>query len=361
VPGVSPDRSIERVSAVVCNYQGELYLEACLRAILAQPGIDQVIVVDDASTDGSVRLVRERFAQVEVHVLARNRGPGAVRNAGMRAARNRWVLAVDNDVVLGAGVLARLRAALAADDGAALAQPRSLVADEPERVHYDGGALHYVGLYSLRNFYRPKARAEGRGVVPSDALIALCALVDREALLGVGGYDEALFYLMEDLDLAARLRLSGWRLLSVEEAEVLHKGGTAGLSFRAGEYPERRAYLHARNRWLVLAKVQSARTLLVAAPGILLYEAVFTAFALVQGQLGAQLRGKRDALVMLGGALDRRRAVQRSRAVRDRDLWVGGPLTISPALLASPAKRACVRALDWALRAWWWIVRPLAG
>src|SRR5262249_36806372 len=98
---------IAAVSAVVCNYNGERYLEDCLRAVLAQEP-DEVLVVDDASTDGSVALVRARFPAVEVLVLDRNRGPCAARNAGMRAARQRWVLAVDNDAVLEPDVLAKL-------------------------------------------------------------------------------------------------------------------------------------------------------------------------------------------------------------------------------------------------------------
>lgn len=364
-----PDASDWRrgpVSAVVINYQGADYLPDCLEALAAlDPGPDEVIVVDDGSTDGSLALLAARFPGVRALPLGTNRGPCAARNAGLAAARHRAVLLVDNDAVPRPDVLGKLRAALAARPDACAAQPRSVVFDEPSTVHYDGARLHYAGLLALRNFYRPLAEAEGTGVVDVDGLVALTALVDRDVVLAAGGFDEELFYLMEDYDLALRLRIAGHALLSVEDALVLHRGGTPGLSLRAARegprYPVRRAYYHARNRWLILAKCHALRTLVLTAPALALYELVWLAFAAAKGNLGPTLRGKLDALRRLPGLRARRRAVQAARRTRDRDLLVGGPLTLTPHLVAKPAARALAGALDLALRAWWGLVRPLCG
>ncbi len=351
---------IPAVSAVVCNYNGEGYLTECLESVCAQ-GVDEVIVVDDASSDGSVALVRRRFPAVRVVQLEQNRGPCAARNAGMRAARNRWVLAVDNDAVLEPDVLAKLRAALEADPQACLAQTRSVYFDEPTRVHYDGGGFHYLGLIALRNAHTPVSAAEGMGVVAADALVAICALLDREVVLALDGYDEELFYLAEDLDLSLRLRLAGEHLLSVEDALVRHRGGTAGLSFRGGGYPRRRVYLHARNRRRILVKCYRARTLLLILPAFALYECVWLLFALRQGELGALLAGRLAFLRGLPSTLRARRAQQARRRVPDREVLVGGPLTLSPALLAGGRARGAARLLDRLFRAWWRLVRPLCG
>jgi GT2 family glycosyltransferase len=361
IPTVDRARRIPGVSAVVCNYQGRDYLEECLRSVLAQEGVDEVVVVDDASTDGSTELVRERFPEVRVLRMAQNSGPCAARNAGMRAARWPFVLAVDNDAILEPGVARKLCAALEARPDCVAAQVRSVLHAEPGRVHYDGAAFHFVGLLSLRNFYRPLAEAEGSGVVEVDALVAICTLLDRDAVLAAGGYDEEFFYLAEDYELSLRLRLQGARLLAVEDALVRHRGGTAGLSFRGGGYPERRVFLHSRNRWRILAKLYSGRTLLAIAPALLLYESVWLLFVLRQGYLRAHLSGKRDFLRELPRLLRLRRGLAPLRRVRDRVLLVGGPLTFSPALVASGPARAAAGALDLLLRAWWWIARPLAG
>jgi len=233
--------------------------------------------------------------------------------------------------------------------------------DEPGRVHYDGGGFHYLGLIALRNFYTPLAEAEGEGVVPADALVAICALLDRDLVLSLGGYDEELFYLAEDLDLSLRLRLAGERLLSVEDALVRHRGGTAGLSFRGGDYPRRRVFLHARNRRRILLKCYRLRTLLLILPAFGLYELVWVLFALRKGELGAQVAGRIAFLRSLPGVLRARRSVQAQRRVPDRELLVGGPLVLSPGIVAGAGARRAAAWLDRCLRAWWALVRPLAG
>jgi len=352
---------IRGVSAVVCNFNGEHYLEDCLRAIEAQAGVDEILLVDDASTDGSVALVRERFPGVRVLELETNSGPCVARNAGMRAARHPFVLAVDNDAILRPDVVQKLRAALEDHPHCALAQPRSVVHDDPERIHYDSGSFHYVGLLALRNFYTRVAEAEGEGVVEVDVLIGICALMDKQVVLASGGYDEAFFYLSEDYDLAYRLRMQGVRLLSVEDAIVLHRGGTAGLSFRGGGYPERRAFLHSRNRWRILVKCYAARTLIVAAPGILVYELVWLLFMLKSRHFRSYLSGKRAFFEQLRDTLQQRDELQARRTVSDRELLVGGPLTLSPSLVESPLSAFAARCLDRVLRAWWFLVRRVAG
>jgi GT2 family glycosyltransferase len=262
-------------------------------------------------------------------------------------------------------VLGRLRAALAERTDAVAVPPRSVVFEDPGRVHYDSGRFHYAGVMSLRNFFVPLAEAEGEGVVDVDGLVALTALVDREAVGTAGGFDESLFYLMEDYELSLRLRLRGGAILAVEDALVGHKGGTAGLSFReereGARYPGRRAYYHSRNRLMILAKNHRLRTLVFTAPALLLYELVWLGFSALKGNLLPTLSGKVGFLAQLPGVLQARRDVQRTRVVRDRDLLVGGPLTLTPQLVAKPVARSLVRGLDAALRAWWALVRPLCG
>lgn len=356
-------RALGPVSVVVVNWNGERYLDACLASVAAlHGGVAEVLVVDNASTDGSLALLRERHPSVRLVRLERNEGPAPARNAGMRAAANRWILALDNDAVLATDVLDKLAAAAAGTPGIAIAQPRSVFHADPGRVHYDGGAFHYVGLISLRNFYRPLAEAQGAGTLDVDCAVAVALLLDRNAVLEAGGYDEDYFILFEDLDLSYRLRALGRRIVSVEDAIVLHQSGTPGISFREGpNYPGSRVYYHSRNRWLFLAKDFRARTILVALPGLVLYEAVWLAFSVLSGGTGAWLRGKRDFFGLLPRVCEKRRAFQSTRRVRDRELLAGGPLTVTPAVRSSSWKRAVLGGLDWALRAWWGIARRLAG
>jgi len=360
------------VTVVVCNYNGEEHLPPCLTALRGMRGeVTETIVVDNASTDGSRELVARDFPEVRVLALEENDGPSAARNAGMRAASTPLVLALDNDVVVGEDTLERLLAARE-ESGAVLLEPRSVLDSEPERVHYDAGELHYCGLIALRNFYRPisevtaevtaevAADAEGPAVVEVGCAVALCLLVDRERVLELGGYDERYFILFEDNDLSYRLRAAGERIASVPGAVVRHRAGTAGISFREGpSYPSRRVFLHARNRWLLLAKNHAAATLLLSAPGLVLYELVSFAFALGSGHPIAWLHGKLAALAQVPGLLAERRRVQRGRRVPDRELLVGGPLTVTPAVAASAAKRGLLRGTNAGLEFAWRIARSL--
>jgi GT2 family glycosyltransferase len=355
-----PLRDLGPISAVVCNFQGEAYLPECLQSLLALGDqLDEIVVVDDGSSDGSLALLARDYPSVQVVALATNGGPCRARNEGLARARNRWVLAVDNDAVLDRDVLSKLRQALEQDPQAVLAQPRSVLHHEPTRVHYDGGRFHYVGLFVLRNFYRPLAEAEGQGTVEVDGYISICGLMDRRRILELGGFDEALFILFEDFDLSWRLRLAGERLLSVEDALVRHKSGTPGISFRVGDYPQRRAFFHSRNRWMVMLKCHSGWTLLVSLPGVLIYEAAWLAFTLKAGHFKSYAQGKLAFFKHLPRTLANRRVVQRSRRLPDSQLLVGGPLTLSPQLIVNKGGAGAARCLSRALSAWWHVMRHL--
>ena len=106
---------------MVVNFEGEAYLEACIRSLQAQSlPIAELIVVENASTDGSLNLLNSQFRGVEIVRMVENVGACTARNVGMRAAKYRWVLLVDNDVVLAEDTLEHLAAAVSAEDGAVM-------------------------------------------------------------------------------------------------------------------------------------------------------------------------------------------------------------------------------------------------
>lgn len=357
----APRATLGPISAVVCNFNGEEHLPPCLSALRTQTRpLAGVLVVDNASSDSSRELVARDFPEVRVLALERNDGPCPARNRGLELVEGEWTLLVDNDAVLAPDALEKLEQAALAHPAAVLLQPRSVVDSDPSVVHYDGGALHYCGLFSLRNFFRPLEHAEGRGVVEVGGAIAVALLVRRDVLLELGGFDPAYFVLFEDLDLSMRLRLRGHTLLSVEDALCRHRGGTAGISFRGRtDYPERRAFLHSRNRFVHLLKNHALPTLVLSAPAILLYELAWAAFTARSGTFGAYFRGKWAFFTALGPTLRARARVQASRRVRDRDLLVGGPLTVAPQLARGGLPGTGLRLLNGALELWWRLIRPL--
>lgn len=347
------------ISAVVVNYQGEAYLQACIDSIKAlDHDVAEIVVVENASTDGSLNVLNTHFREVEILRMKDNVGACTARNVGMRAAKYRWVLLVDNDVVMEPDTLTKLSAAVVANPGVVMAQPRSVYKADPSRVHYDGGDLHYAGLIRLQNFGADLGQAEGKGLEPRpiDVAISLCLLVDKKEVIESGGFDESFFILFEDLDLSHRLRLAGHGVLHVPAAIVHHDAGTPGISFREDDsYPARRVFFHSRNRWLYMGKCFRLWTLFVSLPGLLLYELAWVAFSGKQGHLGAWWRGKRAFFKLFPEVRRKRRSIQRRRKVGDRGLFVGGPLTLSPGLATS--RGLSVRILDGCLRLWWALCR----
>ena len=286
-----------QISAVVCNYNGMAYLERCLQALVdLGDALAEILVVDNLSTDASRAFVRERFPDVRLLEMEDNGGPSKARNAGYRAARCRWVLTLDNDAIVTPELLPRLVEAAQDPRQPVILQPRSVFANERDRVHYDGGFLHYAGLICLRNFYTPVPQAEGEGIEEVDVAIAVCLLMDTQRVLELGGYEERYFILFEDLDLSMRLRRAGETILSVEDAIVLHDEGTAGISFRDGpQYPAQRVFLHSRNRWLYLHALPSlAHPVAVSAPGLALVRVLLA-------RLCAQAGGSRGLVPWASG------------------------------------------------------------
>ena len=351
------------VAAAVCNFQGEQHLVHCLDSLLAQTRpLASITVYDNASSDGSERVVRERYPGVRWVAMGANRGPCPARNRGLQEAAGEWVLLVDNDAVLAPDVVAKLVAAARERPGSALVQPRSVFDSDPDVVHYDGGSFHYVGLFSLRNFGVPALQAEGARVEGVDGAVSVVLLAERAAVLEAGAFDERYFVLFEDLDLSWRLRVRGRTIWSVEDALVRHRGGTAGISFRGSVgYPRRRAFLHSRNRWMFLVECLRWRTLIASLPGLAAYELAWTLFALRTGTILGLLEGKVDFVRELPASLRKRKQVERSRRARDRDLLVGGPLTISPNLRGAGAASGVLRALDGWLAWWWGVARRFSG
>jgi GT2 family glycosyltransferase len=352
----------EPITATVVNYNGVNAIEACLHSLQnLEPPPNEIIVVDDASQDGSRELVQERFPSVKLVPLPENLGPCVARNRGLMEARTRLVFQVDGDVIVAKDAVFELERALRERPLTVLAQPRVLFDSDRSRIHYDGAFFHFVGVMTLRHFYARVEDADSE-VLEVDAAISAALLVDREEVLSVGGYDPTFFILYEDHDLSYRLRLRGKRIIIVPSAVVYHKEGTAGLSYRKGpRYPSRRIQLQNRNRWIVLYKNHSTSTLLLSLPAVILFELVWFFFALRQRAALSYFRGKGEALLLLPKLRAARKDIQKSRRVPDRELLCARPLTFTPLIERGPVGRFFERLLNACLRGWWALVRRFVG
>ena len=347
------------LSVCVINYQGADCIPSTLEAIrnmTAPPR--EILVIDNASTDGGPELIARDFPECKLVRLAENVGPAGARNVGFRAAREDLILFVDNDVAVAPETPHELARALHDDLAAALAMPRVLYDHDPETIQYDGAGSHFIGLMRLENENRPAGSVAER-CRRIQSLVTACFLIDRERWGREDPFDERFVYLLEDHDLGYRARMYGHAVLSVP-ATCLHGEGTEGLSLRrAGRYSDVRIRNVMRNRWIVLLKNYQARTLLVLGPFLLLFEIFLLAGAARKRWLGHWAAAWREILVSWRSILADRRKVQGRRRTPDREILTGGPLPFSTFLLEGPLDRAAGRLLNYVGRVYWAVASRL--
>jgi len=346
------------ITLCIVNYNGAQYLIDALHAAMTQAGgFAEILLVDNASGDDSLRIVRTEFPQVRVLALADNKGPGAARNAGFTAASCDLILFQDNDVRLQPGCASLLRSLLHEQSGALLVAPRVLYESTPEVIQYDSANCHFLGLMTLRNADRLVTQTEAASS-PTTSLVTACFLIDRRRWTGSAPFDEDFVFNLEDHDFGVRANLRGLQTWIEPRAIVRHGEGTSGLSYRPGHaISSRRMYYLIRNRWLIIGKSYALRTLVLLSPVLLLYE-VFQLLGLIRkGWLREWWQALSSVLRNLPLLHEKRRAVQASRKTPDRLLLQPGPLPLTVAVRSGRPEKLAIALMERIANGYWKIVR----
>jgi GT2 family glycosyltransferase/glycosyltransferase involved in cell wall biosynthesis len=317
------------VSTVIVNRERRELLKMCLRSLeRALARVDEeteLIVVDNGSSDGSVELVRELFAQVKLVTLDRNEGFAGGVAAGIAAAKGEWIAVFNNDTTVEPEAVAVMLQAGRSDErvGAVAAQMR--FADRRDVLNSAGLELDRLGIAADR-LVGSRVR-DDHSSEPHEVFGATggAALFRRQMLDQVGGFDKSFFAYFEDVDLAWRARAHGWRALYAPRAIVYHHH-----SATARHGSPAKLYFVGRNRVRTLAKNATTPLLLRSAPRMVLYDVGYVVFASVSARTLAPLQGRFQGLrewrryrrrgarhrraVELGDPLGFRRALRRHRA-----------------------------------------------
>jgi GT2 family glycosyltransferase/glycosyltransferase involved in cell wall biosynthesis len=289
--GASMPRTGVAVSAIIVNHERRDLLSSCLHSLERALGVveddTEMIVVDNGSADGSAELVRERFPDVKVIALDRNEGFAGGVSRGIAAARGDWIAVFNNDTTVEPDAVAVMldAARLDARVGAVAAQMR--FADQRDVLNSAGLELDRLGIAADRLVGTRVAAEADRGPYEVFGATGGAALLRREMLDQVGGFDESYFAFFEDADLAWRAHSHGWRALYAPKAVVYHHH-----SATAQHGSPAKLYLVGRNRIRTLAKNATVGMLLVNGPGMLAYDCAYVIFASVSGRTLAPLRGR---------------------------------------------------------------------
>jgi len=236
------------VSYCVVNTEGRELLLRCLDAIAAEQATlgfaTEVLVLDNASGDGSAGAARRHPATDELIALDRRRGKGENDSALLQRARGRLCLLLNEDSELVPGATEALRAALDAHPQAGAAGARLLRPDgrqQPSAWRFPTPLTALVGALFLHRRYTVQSR--GGEVREVDWAQSAALLVRREAAEQIGWFDPAFFVYSDEVDFCKRLRDAGWRTLYVPEAAAFHHE-----QLSTGTVPERRIVELSRNR-----------------------------------------------------------------------------------------------------------------
>jgi N-acetylglucosaminyl-diphospho-decaprenol L-rhamnosyltransferase len=229
--------SAVKISVVVVSYNTRERLLACLDALAARVSVPhEVIVVDNASADGSAAAVRARFPAAIVLENAENAGFSRANNQGLRRGRGAYALILNSDAEVGAGCVEALAAVLDARADVGIVGPRTRFADGRIQVSF-GPMLAPRAEWRQRRLVRGVGRGDPPALRRAEALAAVehepawvsgsCLLARRRAIDAVGLFDEGFFLYEEDVDLCVRVRRAGWRIVFTPTAEVVHHLGSS--------------------------------------------------------------------------------------------------------------------------------------
>jgi GT2 family glycosyltransferase len=300
------------ISIIVVNYNGLRFLGPCLSSLVCQTCREfEIIVVDNASSDGSADYVRKHFPSVILVESGNNRGFAGGVNAGVARAGGEFILTLNTDIVADPRLLEEIIKPMIHDPGIGMCATKMLFPDG--KIYSTGIVLYRSGAAIDRGIYEQDTGEYDR----EDEVFGPCggaALYRRSLLDEIGLFDEDFFLYVEDVDLACRARLSGWKCRYVPGAKVIHEhGGTTGVN------SDLSLYYTIRNQCWCAVKNLPLRIFLRCLPWILVRYCVAVPLYALKGRGRVILTAETDTVRGLSVMIRKRRTVVRK--VPDAELW----------------------------------------
>ena len=306
-----------QVAVVIVNWNGEAFIGRCLDAVFAQTQLPyEVVVVDNGSTDNSVALIKESYPDVLLIEQAENKGFSQSHNLGIASTKSDYVLILNTDVFLNQDFLCEAQKAIEQNLGIGSVAARIYKADS-EEIDYVGLCLQpWLKVVNNRNTTDMAFVFAGSGA----------ALFCRRKMLedvreGDAFFDEDFCLYWEDVDLAWRAQLRGWRCVFAPQVTAYHLGsGSQEGKVRTLDKPafvQRHVW---KNRYLVVAKNVSLLELAALLPWLLLGELLHWVGIAVRipKRLPLFVMAHFDFIKLLPSTLKKRREIQRRRRLGAR-------------------------------------------
>ena len=303
------------VSVVVVNYNGRQFLEDCFRSLTQQVYNNyEIILVDNGSKDDSISFMTEHYPDVRIVQLSSNTGFAGGTNAGIKEARGEYILTLNNDTIVDSHLLDEIVRPMQLDGHVGMCGAKMLFPDG--RINSTAICISRSGAAWDRGMGEPD---KGQYDVTEEVFGACAgAALYRKTMLDVIGlFDEDFFLYMEDVDLAFRAQLSGWKCIYVPTARVIHvHGGTSDPGSDTSVYYGNRNLL-----WYTIKNFPK-RTLLIFSFWIIGRNIAVIPYYFLKSKGGTIIKAKVDSLKGLPGIIKKRSIINKTVSVEEIEKWI---------------------------------------
>lgn len=304
---------LPKATVIIVNTNELHHLKICLPSVFAQNYPDfEVLIVDNASSDGSVEYIEAHYPKASIIRNLENLGYTGANNVGFMNATGEFIAVLNPDTRVESDWLKELVLALLADPSAGLATPKILLMDRPMQINTCGNEITFTGLTFCRGLDEPAHNYQDTEIVPA---VSGAAFVIRKSVLDrIGGFDDGLFIYYEDTDLSLRARLAGFHCLYVPTSVIYHR-----YRFR---FSARKCFYQERNRYISMLKIFRWRTIVLLLPTLFVGEVVAWGYAFLMGweHTLSKLRADLWLVANWRQIMESRRCTQRLRQAPDKDI-----------------------------------------
>lgn len=286
---------MSKVTIVIPNYNGEIYLKECMDALVAQSEKDfDIIVVDNNSEDGWKNVIMPYYKKLNLNLIELNKNFGFSKavNEGIKAAKAEYVILLNNDTHVGKHFVKELLLAIEEDESIFAAQALMLQYHNPEKVDSAGDFFCALGVsFSIGKDKKAYKYKDKKDVFSA---CAGAAIYRKSVFEEIGYFPEEFFAYLEDVDVCYRAKLFGYRNIIAPRAKVLHVGSGSSGS-RHNDFKVR---LSARNSLLLMYRNFVAWQWIVNFIPVLTGVTIKSIYFAKKGLLKSYLGGLKDAFSM---------------------------------------------------------------
>ena len=323
---------MKEVSAIVVNWNGKDVLSECLDSLLEQDYENvEILVVDNGSKDGSQALVKKNFPSVHLIENEENLGFGSAVNKGFQEAQGEFFIFLNNDLVLHSDCIRELVKLLDSDPTVGAAIPKILYysevgkgAKKAEKINSYGVLVNYTGI-ACPNLVDQTDQPD---LPITESACGGIFMFPRKVYDTTGGFDEDLFLYHEDHDLSWRIRIMGWRLVVTPNSICSHH-----YNFNKGVL---KFYRSEKNRLHIILKNFEFKTICLIAPALFLVEISQITHSIFNGWFTLKLKSYWEIAAQFFKISRKRRKIQSTRKIADKEIVRLYQETISVVRLNNP-------------------------